>query len=99
MVAWTSERVGEEKQQLKTNNAKNAPDSPTSTLEQCGSAKDSERIASKGRLCMTVNPSRDEFSRPFTEYVQSIFKQNPDCPCFRVVPPKGWKPRKGDYDF
>lgn len=97
MVAWTCGRVGAESQEF-ANSATvaektNAPESPTSTLEEC------DRISSKGRLCMTLNPSREEFSRPFTDYVQGIFQDNPDCPCFRVVPPKGWKPRTGDYDF
>lgn len=98
MVAWTSGRVGGEKQDTMSKK-ENAPESPTSTLEHCGSDRDAERIGSKGRLCMTVNPSREEFSKPFKDYVQGIFEQNPDCPCFRVVPPQGWKPRKGDYEF
>lgn len=42
-------------------------------------------------------PSREEFEQPFCDYVRKIFKKHPDLPMFKVVPPKGWRPRKGPF--
>lgn len=101
MVAWTvAGRVGDEKKQkLVSGKTNNAPESPTSTLEQCSGDAQDDRANSKSRFCMRLTPTREEFSRPFADYVQEIFQENPDCPCFQVTPPKGWKPRKEEYDF
>lgn len=51
------------------------------------------------RLCITLKPTREEFSKPFAEFVEGVFRESPDCPCFKVVAPKGWRPRQQDYDF
>lgn len=51
------------------------------------------------RMCLTLRPTREEFSQPFSEYVGDVFRENPGCPCFKVVAPVGWKPRQEDYDF
>lgn len=101
MVTWKP-REGVEmakKRSFMPGTTKNIPDSPTSTLEQCGGEAQGDGVSSKNRLCITMRPTKEEFCRPFAEYVQEVFQNNPDCPCFRVVPPKGWKPRQGDYDF
>lgn len=45
-------------------------------------------------FCKTFRPSREEFSKPFCEYVQKICRENPDIAMFKVVPPKSWKPRR-----
>jgi hypothetical protein len=39
-------------------------------------------------------PSKEDFSKPFCDYVNKVLKKNPDIPMFKVVPPAGWKPRK-----
>jgi jumonji domain-containing protein 2 len=39
-------------------------------------------------------PSKDDFSKPFCDYVNKVLKKHPDIPMFKVVPPEGWKPRK-----
>jgi jumonji domain-containing protein 2 len=39
-------------------------------------------------------PSKDEFSKPFCEYINKVLKKHPNIPMFKVIPPEGWKPRK-----
>lgn len=43
--------------------------------------------------CPVLRPTRAEFSRPFSQYVEEAFKIHPDAPMLKVVPPKGWTPR------
>uniref|UniRef100_A0A7S0S4F7 JmjC domain-containing protein n=1 Tax=Chlamydomonas leiostraca TaxID=1034604 RepID=A0A7S0S4F7_9CHLO len=50
-----------------------------------------------GNWCPVYRPTRAEFERPFTEYVGRIFREHPELPMFKVVPPAGWRPRKGSY--
>jgi len=45
-------------------------------------------------FCPVFMPTRADFSRPFCEYVQEICRTHPDIAMFKVVPPKGWSPRK-----
>ena len=128
MVTWTSMFQRESDNSRKD---RCAPESPTSTLEQCdvtakghvlkkkrnkrkSSAVEGNNKAPLGtrtlrstqpdfdnhlRHCLTVEPTKEEFSRPFADYVGETFRKHHDCPCFKVVPPEGWKPRKEDYDF
>ncbi|KAL4431002.1 hypothetical protein ABPG75_006258 [Micractinium tetrahymenae] len=49
---------------------------------------------SEDNACPTFRPTRAAFERPFCEYVSEIFKKHPDLACFKVVPPKGWAPRR-----
>ncbi|KAL4426832.1 hypothetical protein ABPG77_006618 [Micractinium sp. CCAP 211/92] len=49
--------------------------------------------------CPTFRPTRAAFERPFCEYVSAIFKKHPDLACFKVVPPKGWAPRRRAPDL
>ena len=53
--------------------------------------------SSETQFCRTFRPTRAEFSRPFCEYVQDLCRQYPDTAMFKVVPPKGWTPRKGNF--
>jgi jumonji domain-containing protein 2 len=46
-------------------------------------------------VCPLLHPTKEEFARPFVDFVEKVFKEHPDWPCFRVVPPKGYTPRKG----
>lgn len=39
-------------------------------------------------------PTKEEFSKPFVEYVQDVFRQYPGLPCFKVIPPKGYSTSK-----
>jgi hypothetical protein len=41
-----------------------------------------------------LRPTKEEFSRPFCEYVEKVFRKQPDLPMFKVVPPPGWTPRR-----
>jgi [histone H3]-trimethyl-L-lysine9/36 demethylase len=43
--------------------------------------------------CLTLRPTREEFSVPFATYVRRVFRKHPDLPMFKVVPPEGWAPR------
>lgn len=43
--------------------------------------------------CLTLRPTREEFSVPFSTYVRRVFRKHPDLPMFKVVPPEGWAPR------
>lgn len=46
--------------------------------------------------CLVLHPSKEEFSRPFVEYVSEVFAKHPGVACFKVIPPKGYSPRQGD---
>ena len=49
------------------------------------------------RFCPTFRPTKEEFCRPFCDYVQDVCKQHPDIPLFKVVPPRGWNPRRSKF--
>ncbi len=34
--------------------------------------------------CPVFRPTREEFEQPFVDYVSSVFRENPDLPCFKV---------------
>lgn len=42
-------------------------------------------------------PTKEEFSKPFCDYVKKVLKKDPDVPMFKVVPPEGWKPRRAPF--
>ncbi|EFN59438.1 hypothetical protein CHLNCDRAFT_137990 [Chlorella variabilis] len=50
-------------------------------------------------FCPTLRPTRAAFEKPFCDYVREVFAKNPDLPCFKVIPPKGWAPRKAPLDL
>jgi jumonji domain-containing protein 2 len=39
-------------------------------------------------------PTKEEFSKPFSEYIAKVLKKYPDVAMFKVVPPEGWRPRR-----
>ncbi|PSC73626.1 Jumonji domain-containing [Micractinium conductrix] len=49
--------------------------------------------------CPTFRPTRAAFERPFCDFVKEVFRKHPDLPCFKVVPPAGWKPRRRSPDL
>ncbi|KAG2489039.1 hypothetical protein HYH03_012477 [Edaphochlamys debaryana] len=49
------------------------------------------------QMCPVFRPSKEEFEQPFSDYVRKIFRRNPNLPMFKVVPPKGWKPRRAPF--
>lgn len=49
--------------------------------------------------CPVLRPSKAQFDKPFLNYVSDYFKKNPEVPVIKVVPPKGYKPRRGPYDM
>lgn len=49
--------------------------------------------------CKVLRPNKQEFSRPFVEYVCEQFKKDPDCAMFKVIPPRGWSPRPKSRDY
>ncbi|GIL76258.1 hypothetical protein Vretimale_5841 [Volvox reticuliferus] len=48
-------------------------------------------------LCPVFRPTREEFEQPFCDYVRKIFKKQPDLAMFKVVPPRGWRPRRTPF--
>lgn len=46
--------------------------------------------------CLVIRPNRQEFSKPFTSFVEDVLARHPGVPCFKVVPPKGWSARSTD---
>lgn len=44
-----------------------------------------------------VRPTREEFNRPFCEWVSEFFAQHEDAPLVKVVPPKGYQPRQSAF--
>ena len=49
------------------------------------------------RELLVLRPTREEFSRPFCEFVRRVLKKHPDVPMFKVVPPPGWRPRRRPF--
>ena len=47
--------------------------------------------------CPVLRPTKAQFSRPFANYVSDYFRKNPEVPIIKVVPPKGFAPRKTPY--
>ena len=43
------------------------------------------------------HPTEEEF-QDFSAYITKIEKQVPNVAICKVVPPKGWRPRNGNYD-
>ncbi|GAB4817665.1 hypothetical protein N2152v2_004711 [Parachlorella kessleri] len=57
-------------------------------------------VSGEAQQAPVLRPSKRDFSRiSFVEFVRGVFNKHPDWPCFKVVPPKGWKPTKKDYDL
>ena len=54
-------------------------------------------MVGKSHDCPVLRPSRKEFLAPFTEYISNYFKENPDVPVIKVVPPQGYRPRHTEY--
>ena len=47
-----------------------------------------------GSPCPAFYPSKAEFSRQFAGWVRQKFREHPDLPMLRVVPPAGWSPSR-----
>ncbi|KAL6759071.1 JmjC domain, hydroxylase-domain-containing protein [Haematococcus lacustris] len=47
--------------------------------------------------CPVFRPTKQEFEQPFVEYVSNVFRQEPNLPMFKVVPPQSWRPRKAPF--
>ncbi|KAF6261711.1 JmjC domain, hydroxylase-domain-containing protein [Scenedesmus sp. NREL 46B-D3] len=43
---------------------------------------------------LVFRPTKEEFSKPFSEYIAKVLKKNPDVAMFKVIPPEGWRPRR-----
>lgn len=54
-------------------------------------------MGAQGNEAPVLRPTREQFSRPFAEYIEGVFKKHPDVAMFRVVPPRGWKPRRKPF--
>lgn len=54
-------------------------------------------VVGSGHCCPVFRPTREQFSKPFIEYVESMFRKHPDVAMFKVIPPKAWKPRKKPF--
>jgi [histone H3]-trimethyl-L-lysine9/36 demethylase len=44
----------------------------------------------------TLRPTKEEFSKPFVDYVQEVFARYPGLSGFKVIPPKGYSPRRNE---
>jgi hypothetical protein len=51
------------------------------------------------QFCPTFSPTKEQFSKPFCDYVKGIFRKNPGLAMFKVQPPRGWKPRRAAPDL
>jgi hypothetical protein len=72
-------------------------DDAVSNAESDVASTDSDSEAGrvkKSTLCLHFNPTKEEFCRPFVDYVKEIFEKHPDCPCVKVTPPPGFSPSK-----
>ncbi|DBA74353.1 TPA: hypothetical protein ACH3X1_011126 [Trebouxia sp. C0004] len=47
--------------------------------------------------CPVLRPTKAQFSRPFVSFVSEYFRKNPEAPMVKVIPPKGYTPRKAQY--
>jgi jumonji domain-containing protein 2 len=51
-------------------------------------------IESGPQFCPTFRPTKEEFSKPFCQYVSEKFRKNPGLAMFKVVPPRGYIGRR-----
>jgi jumonji domain-containing protein 2 len=49
------------------------------------------------QFCPTFTPTKEQFSKPFCDYVKAIFKKHPGLAMFKVKPPKGWAARSKPF--
>lgn len=54
-------------------------------------------MVGKADECPVLRPSRKEFSRPFADVVSKYFREHPDVPMIKVIPPAGYRPRTTAY--
>lgn len=47
--------------------------------------------------CPVYRPSKEDFSKPFGVYINSILSASPDLAMFKVVPPRGWRARRTPF--
>jgi hypothetical protein len=50
-------------------------------------------MAPDSHFCPTFCPTKEQFSKPFCDYVAAIFKKQPGLAMFKVKPPRGWVAR------
>jgi hypothetical protein len=50
-----------------------------------------------GEECPTLRPTREQFSKPFADYIEAAFKKYPGVAMVKVVPPRGWRPRSRPF--
>ena len=46
---------------------------------------------------LVLRPDRKAFSQPFTKFVSNVLAAHPGVPVFKVVPPRGYQPRRHAY--
>ena len=96
-VSPTSTLDGTRKSARRTSDVSHHSSDATDSEEETNAIANTNGNASAAantRFCVHLTPTRQEFSRPFAEYMTAFFKKNPDCPCVRVTPPAGYKPRR-----
>ncbi|GAX79223.1 hypothetical protein CEUSTIGMA_g6663.t1 [Chlamydomonas eustigma] len=54
-------------------------------------------MTSEPTWCPTHRPTKQDFQRPFAEYVAEVFAKQPDLPMFKVCPPTGWRARRSRF--
>lgn len=57
-------------------------------------ATKSSRMAGYCQDTPVFHPTKEEFSKPFCQYINKVLKKHPDVAMFKVVPPEGWRPRR-----
>jgi hypothetical protein len=57
------------------------------------------RDGSGSGFCPTFCPTKEQFSKPFCDFVSAVFKKQPELAMFKVKPPMGWAPRKAPPDL
>jgi hypothetical protein len=50
--------------------------------------------------CPSFSLTRDQMKKStFVSFVEGVFRENPDIPMFKVVPPKDWSPTRRNIDL
>lgn len=44
-----------------------------------------------------LRPNRKDFSQPFLKYISQVLSDHPGTAVVKVIPPKGWSPRRHAY--
>jgi hypothetical protein len=63
------------------------------TASSCLAMDENATFYMDAPTCLTFKLTRDQLkATDFLSFVQKMFREHPDCPMFKIVPPSDWSP-------